>query len=149
MSVKESTTWLQRVITLTSKPRGCHLITTELLHALPEINRFSIGLLNIFLQHTSASITVNENYDPDVRKDMEMILNNIAPEKMSYKHSCEGPDDMPAHVKCALLGSSLNIPITDGKLNLGTWQGIWLCEHRNNGGSRRIVATVQGCLKTQ
>ncbi|KRX58152.1 Eukaryotic translation initiation factor 3 subunit C [Trichinella sp. T9] len=85
------------------------------------------------IQHTSASITVNENYDPDVRKDMEMILNNIAPEKMSYKHSCEGPDDMPAHVKCALLGSSLNIPITDGKLNLGTWQGIWLCEHRNNG----------------
>ncbi|KAL1235250.1 UPF0047 protein YjbQ [Trichinella spiralis] len=149
MSMKESTTWLQRVITLTSKPRGCHLITTELLQALPEINRFSIGLLNIFLQHTSASITVNENYDPDVRKDMEMMLNNIAPEKMSYKHSCEGADDMPAHVKCALLGSSLNIPITDGKLNLGTWQGIWLCEHRNNGGSRRIVATVQGCLKTQ
>ncbi|KRZ78321.1 UPF0047 protein YjbQ [Trichinella papuae] len=149
MSVKESATWLQRVITLTSKPRGCHLITKELLQALPEINRFSIGLLNIFLQHTSASITINENYDPNVRKDMEMMLNNIAPEEMSYKHSCEGADDMPAHVKCALLGSSLNIPITDGKLSLGEWQGIWLCEHRNYGGSRRIVATVQGCLKTQ
>ncbi|KRX92661.1 UPF0047 protein YjbQ [Trichinella pseudospiralis] len=149
MSVKENATWIQRVITLTSKPRGCHLITTELQQALPEIKRFSIGLLNIFLQHTSASITINENYDPNVRKDMEMMLNNIAPEEISYKHSCEGADDMPAHVKCALLGSSLNIPITDGKLNLGQWQGIWLCEHRNYGGSRRIVATVQGCLKTQ
>ncbi|KRY93188.1 Eukaryotic translation initiation factor 3 subunit C [Trichinella pseudospiralis] len=147
MSVKENATWIQRVITLTSKPRGCHLITTELQQALPEIKRFSIGLLNIFLQHTSASITINENYDPNVRKDMEMMLNNIAPEEISYKHSCEGADDMPAHVKCALLGSSLNIPITDGKLNLGQWQGIWLCEHRNYGGSRRIVATVQDMSK--
>ncbi|KXN69734.1 UPF0047-domain-containing protein [Conidiobolus coronatus NRRL 28638] len=104
-------------------------------------------LANFFIQHTSASLTINENCDPDVRKDMEMMLNKLAPENAPYIHTDEGPDDMPGHVKSSLFGASLNIPISNGRLNLGTWQGIWLCEHRNHGGSRRIVVTLQGLTK--
>ncbi|KAF9929334.1 hypothetical protein FBU30_001695 [Linnemannia zychae] len=136
--------WAQSTIRLSSKPRGCHLVTNEIEKQLPELRQFSIGMANIFLQHTSASLTLNENCDPDVRKDMEMALNKIAPENFPYIHTDEGPDDMPGHLKSSLFGVSLNIPITDGRLNLGTWQGIWLCEHRNRASGRTIVVTLQG-----
>ncbi|KAF3429992.1 hypothetical protein E2986_00879 [Frieseomelitta varia] len=109
---------------------------------------YSINSFYYFLVlHTSASLALNENWDPDVRDDVEMMLNKIVPEGLAYRHSCEGPDDMPAHVKACFLGSSLSIPITDGKLTLGTWQGIWLCEHRNDAGSRKVAITLTGCLR--
>ena len=136
--------WLQRNLQLTARPRGFHLITPEVLDALPEIGQFSVGLLNMFLQHTSASLSINENADSDVPRDLESSLSAIAPESFPYRHTCEGPDDMPAHVKSSLLGCSHSIPIRDGELCLGTWQGIYLCEHRNHGGRRRIVATLWG-----
>ena len=136
--------WLQRQIALSARPRGCHLITRDLLANLPEIQQFKIGMLQVFIQHTSASLTINENADGDVRRDLEMSLNLLAPEDLPYIHTLEGPDDMPAHVKAALLGSSVTIPISGGQLALGTWQGIYLCEHRNHGGSRRVVVTVWG-----
>jgi len=144
------TSWFQKALAFRARPRGCHLVTQELEKALqPELSEFSMGLANIFLQHTSASLTINENADPDVPVDMEMALNKIAPEEWNYMHSTEGSDDMPAHVKQSLLGNSLTIPVTNGRLNLGTWQGVWLCEHRNYGGPRRVVVTIQGQKKSR
>ncbi len=127
-------------------PRGFHLITNQIREGLPELTEFSVGLLNIFLQHTSASLTLTENADPDVRSDLETSFSAIAPESFRYTHTCEGPDDMPAHVKCSLLGASLNIPINEGEMALGTWQGITLCEQRNRATSRRIQLTHQAQL---
>ncbi|HEV7222793.1 MAG TPA: secondary thiamine-phosphate synthase enzyme YjbQ [Pirellulales bacterium] len=136
--------WFQRTIQLPAKPRGFHLISRQILEALPELREFRIGLLHVFIQHTSASLTINENADPDVPLDLETSFNEIAPEDFPYRHTCEGPDDMPAHVKAALLGSSVSVPISDGRLCLGTWQGIYLCEHRDRASGRRLVATLCG-----
>ncbi|MBN1299711.1 MAG: YjbQ family protein [Melioribacteraceae bacterium] len=137
--------WLQKEITLKSRSRGFHIITGEILNSLPELKTVKTGLLNLFIQHTSASLTINENVSPDVRKDMELHFNKMVPENAPYyEHTLEGSDDMPAHIKSSLLGPSLIIPVKDGKLNLGTWQGIYLCEHRNYGGSRRVIATING-----
>jgi secondary thiamine-phosphate synthase enzyme len=136
--------WIQRTIKLPPQPRGFQPISQEVVAGLPELAEIRIGLLNLFLQHTSASLTINENADPDVPLDLESSLAAIAPEDFPHRHTCEGPDDMPAHVKSSLLGCGLTIPIRDGQLSLGTWQGIYLCEHRHRGGSRRIVATIWG-----
>ena len=136
--------WLQRELRLSPKPRGFHLITAEVLKALPEVSTTSVGLLHCFIQHTSASLTINENADPDVRVDFESHFNATVPEQAPYYvHTLEGPDDMPAHLKASLLGCSLTIPVGKGRLRLGTWQGIYLCEHRNHGGSRTLVLTLQ------
>ena len=132
----------QKTFHLSAKRRGCHLITREILENLPQPLP-QTGLLNLFVQHTSCALTINENADPDVRSDMEEIMNHLVKEREPYSvHTIEGPDDMTAHAKCSLFGASLTIPITDGRLNLGTWQGIYLCEFRNHGGSRRIVASI-------
>ena len=136
--------WIQRSLSLTPRPRGFHLITREITAALPELASIRAGLLHAFIQHTSASLTITENADPDVRTDLESSFNALAPEDFPYVHTMEGPDDMPAHVKAALLGSSVSIPVQDGQLALGTWQGITLCEHRNHGGARRLVLTLTG-----
>jgi secondary thiamine-phosphate synthase enzyme len=137
--------WLQAEIRLTPKGRGFHLITSEVLKGLPDFGRVRCGLLHLFIQHTSASLTINENADPTVRQDLESHFNEFVPERAPYyRHDYEGDDDMPAHIKSCILGSSVIIPITEGQLNLGTWQGIYLCEHRNNGGGRRLVATLNG-----
>lgn len=137
--------WIQKEISLQPKKRGFHLITGELEKNIPEIKKISIGIAHIFILHTSASLTINENADPDVRIDLETHMNKIIPENAPYYiHTIEGNDDMPAHIKCSIFGSSLTIPITDGYFNLGTWQGIYLCEHRNNGGSRRLIITING-----
>ena len=140
------TSWHQTEISLPPFPRGFHLITAEVVGALPELSGFRFGLLQVFIKHTSASLTINENADPDVRVDMETAANLIAPESMPFVHTCEGPDDMPAHVKSSMFGCQVQIPISSGRLNLGTWQGIYLCEHRNRGGSRKLVLTIQGEL---
>lgn len=137
-------TWIQHDLQLAPRQRGFHLITHEVLEALPELGELRVGLLHLFLQHTSASLSINENADPDVPIDLESSFSAIAPEDFPYVHTCEGPDDMPAHVKNSLLGASLSIPIRDGRLCLGTWQGIYLCEHRNRGGRRRLIATIWG-----
>lgn len=135
----------QQHISLTQRRRGFHLITSEVLQALPQISEFKTGILQVFIQHTSASLTINENADPTVRKDFEMYFNKIAPENdPDYEHDDEGPDDMPAHLKAAMLGSSVTIPIRNGRLALGTWQGVYLCEHRNYGGQRSLVITAWG-----
>lgn len=139
-----SDSWLQRKIALTPRQRGVHLVTNEILAALPELAEYRCGLLHVFIQHTSASLTINENADSDVRRDMESSLNALVPEDFPYVHTLEGPDDMPAHVKASLMGSSVTIPIGSGKPLLGIWQGIYLCEHRNRGGSRNLVVTVWG-----
>jgi secondary thiamine-phosphate synthase enzyme len=132
----------QTTITLKPKSRGCHLVTREVLEHLPRPLP-EAGLLNLFVQHTSCALSINENADPDVRVDMEEIMNRLVKEREPYyEHTMEGPDDMPAHAKCSLFGVSLTIPITGGRLNLGTWQGIYLCEFRNYGGPRKIVATI-------
>ena len=137
--------WIQKEISLNPKPRGFHLITDEILQNLQEIGDISIGTMEIFIKHTSASLTINEDADPTVRDDFESHFNQIAPENAPYyKHTIEGPDDMPAHLKSSILGSSVTIPITNGTLNLGIWQGIYLCEHRNHGGSRSVVLTLTG-----
>ncbi len=137
--------WYQHEILLSPRPRGFHLITREIVTAVPEIGRYSIGLMHLFIRHTSAALALNENADPTVRVDMEAWLNRLAPENASYfTHTLEGPDDMPAHLKAVLLGSSLTIPVSNGRLALGTWQGIYLCEHRNDGGRRRVVVTLSG-----
>jgi secondary thiamine-phosphate synthase enzyme len=137
--------WLQKEIRLQPRPRGFHLITDELLRALPELRTLKIGMLNVFLQHTSAALTLNENADPTVRQDFESYFNRAVPENEPYyRHQDEGPDDLPAHLKSSLLGANLNIPVANGRLALGTWQGIYLCEHRNHGGSRHIVLTLHG-----
>ncbi|MDO6619246.1 MULTISPECIES: secondary thiamine-phosphate synthase enzyme YjbQ [unclassified Shewanella] len=137
--------WYQKQISLKPKARGFHLITEEVLTQLPELARFDIGLVHILLQHTSASITVNENADPTVRQDFEAYFNNVAPENEPYYiHTYEGSDDMPAHLKSSLLGCELTLPITHGQLALGMWQGLYLGEHRNHGGSRKLLVTIQG-----
>ncbi len=136
---------IQKEISLRPYNRGFHLITTEILEALPEIRSINKGICQVFIQHTSASLTINENADPTVREDFESHFNKMVPENAPYYlHNYEGPDDMPAHIKASLLGPSLMIPVTNGKLNLGTWQGIYLCEHRDHGGSRRIVISILG-----
>jgi secondary thiamine-phosphate synthase enzyme len=136
--------WIQRQLELRARSRGFHIITRDVLAELPELEGIHTGLLHLFLQHTSASLSINENADSDVPRDLESSFNAIAPESFPYRHTCEGPDDMPAHVKAAMLGCSLSIPIANGRLALGTWQGIYLCEHRNHGGKRRLVATIWG-----
>ena len=137
--------WIQKEITLKSKPRGFHIITHDIEQQAPEIENVKIGIANIFIKHTSASLTLNENVSPDVRSDMEKHFNKMVPENAPYyDHTMEGPDDMPAHIKSSLLGPSLTIPIKNGRLNMGTWQGIYLCEHRDYGGARKIVVTVNG-----
>lgn len=133
----------QTEIILPSRPRGFHLITRDIISHLPELPR--TGLLNLFVKHTSCALSINENADPDMREDMNRIYDRLVKENEAYYHHVfEGADDMPAHAKCSLTGVSLNIPITNGKLNMGTWQGIYLCEFRNHGGSRRITATIIG-----
>ncbi len=135
----------QSEISLKPYIRGFHLITEEILNSISEINTIKIGVLQVFIQHTSASLTINENADPTVRLDFESHINKMVPENMPYYiHNYEGPDDMPAHIKASLLGASLQIPITRGKLNLGMWQGIYLCEHRNNASARKLVVTAFG-----
>jgi secondary thiamine-phosphate synthase enzyme len=141
----DNTEWVQKEFTLKARPRGFHLITREALDHLPEIREIEAGLLHLFIQHTSASLTINENADPDVRGDMERHFNQAVPENAPYyEHTLEGPDDMPAHIKSSILGCSLSIPVGRGRLLLGAWQGIYLCEHRSDGGPRRLVATLYG-----
>lgn len=135
----------QQIVALRERPRGFHLITNEVERALPQIAQLKTGMCQVFIQHTSASLTINENADPTVRKDFETWFNKAVPENdPDYVHNDEGPDDMPAHLKAALLGNSVLIPIHNGELALGTWQGIYLCEHRNHGGNRRLVITAWG-----
>ena len=137
--------WTQKTIQLKARARGFHLITRDIEQALPELAGVSVGLLHVFIQHTSASLTINENADPTVRVDFEEVFSRLVPENQPYyKHNDEGPDDLPAHIKSSLLGPSVTIPVTNGSLNMGTWQGIYLCEHRDYGGSRRLVLTVHG-----
>jgi secondary thiamine-phosphate synthase enzyme len=137
--------WLQKEIILKSRNKGFHLVTDEILSSIPEIINIKIGLINLLLKHTSASLTLNENADPDVRIDMKNYFDDIVPDNISYfEHTSEGADDMPAHIKSSLLGNSITIPITAGNLNLGTWQGIYLCEHRNYGMHRKILVTING-----
>ncbi len=139
--------WIQKEIRLRAQPRGFHLVTDEVLAQIPELADVRIGLMNVFIQHTSASLTINENADYTVREDFERFFNRAVPEgEPYYQHLDEGEDDLPAHLKSSLLGSALTIPVTNGHLNLGTWQGIYLCEHRNHGGSRRLIVTLQGEL---
>ena len=140
--------WLQEHVQLAPRRRGFHLITREVEAALPGLSQVHVGLLHVFIQHTSASLCINENADPDVPRDLEIAFNEIAREDFPYAHTAEGPDDMPAHVKAAMLGSSVTVPIADGRLCLGTWQGIYLCEHRDHGGPRRLVLTVHGEFAT-
>lgn len=137
--------WLQRALTLRPRPRGFHLITDEITAALPELSQLEVGLLNLFIQHTSASLTLNENVSSDVRRDFERHFRALVPDQAEYfEHTLEGADDMPAHIKASLLGASLTIPISKGRLALGTWQGIYLGEHRERGGARRVLATLWG-----
>lgn len=137
--------WKQKEITLDQKKRGFHLVTDEVSDHLPELKRISTGILHLFIQHTSASLTINENADPSVRRDFESHFNRLVPEDTSlFEHTLEGPDDMTSHLKASILGPSVTIPISDGELNLGTWQGIYLCEHRNKGGNRKLIATISG-----
>ena len=144
-TTRQLTMWHQKEIHLKARPRGFHLITSEIIRQLPEVERIKIGLANIFIKHTSASLTINENADPTVREDFENFFSRAVPENEPYyKHTYEGSDDLPSHIKGSILGFSLNIPITDGQLALGTWQGIYLCEHRDYGGSRTLLITLQG-----
>jgi secondary thiamine-phosphate synthase enzyme len=136
--------WYQRDIRLNARPRGVHLVTDEIVAALPELRELGIGLAHLFIRHTSASLTLNENASPDVRRDFETWFNAAIPEQFAWTHTLEGPDDMPAHVKAALMGSSLSLPISGGRLALGTWQGVYLCEHRDRGGARSLTATLTG-----
>ncbi|MFV8226655.1 secondary thiamine-phosphate synthase enzyme YjbQ [Christiangramia aquimixticola] len=137
--------FFQKEIKLEAKPRGFHLVTREILKQFPEIEKIEIGVLQVFIKHTSAGLAINENADPTVREDFESHFDKMVPENQPYyKHTLEGPDDMPAHIKSALTGTSVEIPISGGKPNLGTWQGIYLGEHRNNGGPRKLVLTAWG-----
>ena len=137
--------WVQRAIELEPRPRGFHLVTREVLAALPELGSVSVGLLHLLIQHTSASLALNENASPDVRRDFESWFDQAVPERAPYwTHTLEGADDMPAHIKASLLGPALSLPVSRGRLALGTWQGIYLCEHRNRGGARSLVATLWG-----
>ncbi|KAM0930320.1 hypothetical protein ACQ4PT_001054 [Festuca glaucescens] len=139
--------WAQRTVVIPPQRRGCHIITHKIMHAIrSDLSEFKCGLAHLFLHHTSASLTLNENYDPDVQIDTETFLNRVVPEGPSapWRHTIEGPDDMPAHIKSSMFGCALTIPITDGRLNMGTWQGIWLCEHRDDPTPRTIVITLSG-----
>jgi secondary thiamine-phosphate synthase enzyme len=137
--------WIQRRVTLEPKPRGFHLVTDAVLREIPEIEDLRVGLLHVFLQHTSASLTINENAAPAVRGDLERHFDEMVPEKQPYyRHTVEGPDDMPAHIKASMLDTSLSIPVQNGAPAFGTWQGIYLNEHRNNGGARSLLLTLQG-----
>ncbi len=137
--------WLQREITLSARTRGFHLISQEVVRALPELTQVSAGLLHLHLLHTSASLALNENASSDVRRDLETWFNRAVPEGADYwRHTLEGPDDMPAHVKSVLIGPSVTLPVRDGALALGTWQAVYLCEHRDQGGERRLIATIHG-----
>jgi len=137
--------WVQRHITLPPFPRGFHLVTGEIISKMPEIGDLSAGVMHVFIQHTSASLSINENADPSVRTDMETHFNVMVPEDAThFEHTIEGPDDMTSHIKASLLGSSVTVPISNGALALGMWQGVYLCEHRNRGGARRIVVTLGG-----
>ncbi|MCG9767377.1 YjbQ family protein [Pseudoalteromonas sp. CO348] len=140
--------WTQKQITLKPRKRGFHLVDDEIISQLPELHDYRIGLLHLFIQHTSASLTINENADPTVRMDMESHFNHFVPQRQSYyRHDYEGDDDMPAHIKSSTLGCEVTIPISEGRLRLGTWQGIYLGEHRDRGGARRVIATLQGDRK--
>ncbi|WBL21569.1 MULTISPECIES: secondary thiamine-phosphate synthase enzyme YjbQ [unclassified Zunongwangia] len=135
----------QKQISLKARSRGFHLVTREIVDQFPEIGEIQQGIFQVFIKHTSAGLTINENADPTVRDDFESHINKMVPEDQPYyKHTFEGSDDMPAHIKASLMGTSVQIPVTNGKLNLGTWQGIYLCEHRNHGGSRKLVLTLMG-----
>ena len=137
--------WLQREITLEPRARGFHLVTREVERALPELAELEVGLCHLFIRHTSASLTLNENASPDVRRDFAEWFDRAVPDGADYfAHTLEGPDDMPAHIKASLLGPSLHLPVADGRLALGTWQGIYLCEHRDDGGARRVIVTAFG-----
>ncbi|MBN3068348.1 secondary thiamine-phosphate synthase enzyme YjbQ [Pectobacterium brasiliense] len=137
--------WMQYEIRLKPKARGFHLVTDEILAQVTGLRQINVGLMQVFIKHTSAALTINENADPTVRQDFESFFNRLVPEdEPYYRHTYEGSDDMPAHLKGSLLGNSLTIPITNGRLNIGTWQGIYLCEHRNHGGSRSLVVTLNG-----
>ena len=137
--------WIQEQIELRPRPRGFHLVTSEILDAVPDLGRLGVGIATLFMQHTSASLTLNENASPDVRRDFETWFDRAVPDGADYfVHTLEGPDDMPAHIKTSLTGSSLTIPVSRGSLALGTWQGIYLCEHRDNGGARQVVFTAFG-----
>ena len=143
--VSEGTLWIQRAITFDPRPRGFHLITTDVVRELPELGSMAVGMLHLLIQHTSASLALNEDAAHDVRRDFETWFNQAVPDRAPYwTHLVEGPDDMAAHVKAALLGPSLTLPVARGRLALGTWQGIYLCEHRDHGGPRRLVATAWG-----
>lgn len=136
---------LQKEFRLKPRPRGFHLVTDEILQHIPELQQIQTGLMHLFIKHTSASLSINENADPTVRKDFENYVNRLVPEDQTYYlHMDEGSDDLPAHIKSSLFGSSVTIPVTSGQLNLGIWQGIYLGEHRNQGGARQIVVTLQG-----
>jgi secondary thiamine-phosphate synthase enzyme len=137
-------TWSQREITLSPRPRGVHLVTSEIVEGVPEMRELRIGLAHLFLRHTSASLTLNENASPDVRRDFESWLNASVPEDFAWTHTLEGSDDMPAHVKASLMGASLSLPVAGGRLALGTWQGVYLCEHRDRGGPRSLLVTLAG-----
>lgn len=136
--------WYQQTLTLRAQPRGFHLVTDEVLGQIHELSRVNIGLLHLLLQHTSASLTLNENCDPSVRRDMEQHFLKTIPDNAPYEHDYQGADDMPSHIKSSTLGVSLLLPVKNGRVQLGTWQGIWLGEHRIHGGSRHIIATLQG-----
>lgn len=136
--------WYQHELRLPSQARGFHLITRQVVEVIPELTQIKIGLLHCFIQHTSASLTINENADPDVRIDFETAMNHAVPESLPYVHTLEGPDDMPAHVKASMMGASVTVPVRNGRLHLGTWQGIYLCEHRDRATPRTIVLTLQG-----
>jgi secondary thiamine-phosphate synthase enzyme len=137
--------WIQQQIELRARPRGFHLVTSEIVDAVPDLERIELGIATLFMQHTSASLTVNENASPDVRRDFEAWFERAVPDGADYfAHTLEGPDDMPAHIRASLTGSSLTIPVSGGALALGTWQGLYLCEHRDNGGPRRVVFTAFG-----
>jgi secondary thiamine-phosphate synthase enzyme len=136
--------WIQREISLKARSRGVHLVTSEIVEALPELRELDVGLAHLFIRHTSASLTLNENASPDVRRDFETWFNVAVPEDFAWSHTLEGPDDMPAHIKASLMGPSLTLPIARGRLALGTWQGVYLCEHRDRGGARSLLVTLQG-----
>lgn len=137
--------WLQRDIALPPLSRGVHIVTGAVISAIPELREFRVGVLHVFIRHTSASLTINENASPEVRGDLERWMDDAVPEDAPYwRHTLEGPDDMPAHVKTSLMGPSLTVPVTDGRLALGTWQGICLCEHRDRAGSRNLTLTAWG-----
>ena len=137
--------WAQHEITLRPRPRGFHLVTDEVVEGVPDLRSLRVGIALVFMQHTSASLTLNENASPDVRRDFEAWFNEAVPEGARYwTHTLEGPDDMPAHVKASLLGPALSLPVRDGRLALGTWQGVYLCEHRDRGGARNLLATLWG-----